>query len=131
MMYLNGGNMFKDKVNQILAYLIGVFSNMLPFLLSLKIGEHKFTRYNGVAMPTSSFGAIAFVDVETKELVIGKSVKLAEYLASIDADTIAQGKFGKAVQKFKKFKIYYIESVDKEANDELVVVLKKILKANP
>ncbi len=127
MMYLNGGIMFKDKVNQILAYLIGVFSTMFSF----SIGEYEFTRYKGIAIPSSTFGVIAFVDKETKEVVIGKSVKLAEYLASIDVDTIAAGKFGKTVQKFKKFKIYYFETADKEANDELATELKKILKANP
>lgn len=80
-------------------------------LIEIKIGDYGFKRYQ-FNSKVGQYGIIVFRD-DAKKMVLGRSVQLKQYLASISAKTVKEGRYGREIQRMNKIEIYYHEVDDK------------------
>lgn len=100
---------FIDAVNNFLNKIDDQFYKMFP----LVIDEYTFKRLKD-KKGCGNYGVILFRDGVDNKKEFGRSVKLKEYLDSINHSSIKSGRYGRGPRDMKNIEVFFIEVESKE-----------------
>ena len=92
----------------------------------LTICDKEFKLYHRGSKP-GTYGVIAFKDVVSGHIELGRSVKLHEYLSSINRSRIKEGCYGRGPRDMKNLKVFYLEVENKDDVSKVYFHLNKHL----
>ena len=100
--FLTAINDFFDKIDNI-------FYQWFPLI----IDNHVFKRLKDKE-GCGNYGVILFRDGVTSKIEFGRSVKLKEYLDSINKTSIKSGRYGRGPRDMQNIEVFFIEVESKE-----------------
>lgn len=98
-----------NKINKFLDKLDDKIYKLFPLAIDGRIFKRLKDKDN-----CSDYGIILFRDGVTNKIEFGRSVKLKEYLDSINSSSIKSGRYGRGPRDMQNVEVFFIEVDSKE-----------------